>query len=171
MSFKTVRRVAARVLGVGESRIIIKPEGAKKAEDALTADDVRALIREGTVFAERVKGVPRTRARILHAKKRKGRRGGAGSRRGARFAAVPQKELWKAKTRLQRRTIKELRANNRLKEGVYRKAYMMVKGNAWRSNSAMLAHFEDAKWLNPAEKKEGKKKEPAAAVPPQAAQK
>ncbi|MDD5317485.1 MAG: 50S ribosomal protein L19e [Candidatus ainarchaeum sp.] len=149
MSVKTVRRVAARLLGVGESRVFIRPDSVKEAEEALTADDIRTLITEGAVYAGRIKGVPRIRARILHRKKRKGRRGGAGSRKGARYASVPKKELWKAKTRLQRATLKELRAGGRLKEGVYRKAYRMVKGNAWRSRGAMMAHFEDAKWLAP----------------------
>jgi len=159
MSVKTVRRIAARLLGAGESRIKISPAGLKKAEEALTADDVRALIKEGVIWAERVKGVSRIRAKIRHAAKKKGRRSGSGSRKGTKYARMPKKELWKAKTRLQRKVLKELRDSNRLKEGVYRKAYMMIKGNAWRSKSAMLAYFEDAKWLKqPAKPKAGEEK-------------
>lgn len=154
MSVNTVRRLAAKILNVGENRVKIKPEDVKKASEALTTDDVRALIAGGSIQADRVKGVPRTRAKILHAKKKKGRRGGSGSRKGSKYSRVPKKTQWMAKTRLQRRTLREMKGTNRLAEGVYRKAYRMIKGNAWRSKGAMLAHFEDAKWLKPIAKKE-----------------
>jgi large subunit ribosomal protein L19e len=153
MSVKTVRRLAAKILKVGESRVKISPDAIGKAEEALTTDDVRALVSEGAITAGRVKGVPRTRARITHEKKKKGRKSGSGSRRGAKYAKVPRKELWKNKTRLQRRTLKAFSDQGRLEEGVYRKAYRMIKGNAWRSRAAMVAHFEDAKWLKPREAK------------------
>jgi large subunit ribosomal protein L19e len=165
MSVKTVRRIAARVLKVGESRIKIKPDEVKRAAEALTTDDVRTLIREKVVWAERVKGVPRIRARLKHRKKKQGRRGSAGSRKGAKHAGCTKKDLWKAKTRLQRRTLKDLKDKKALKEGVYRKAYSMIKGNAWRSRAAMLAHFEDAKWFAKAKKAVKKKAAPKAAPP------
>ena len=158
MAISTVRRIAAKLLGTGENRIKIKPGEVKRAEEALTTDDVRQLCKEGVVWAERVKGVPRIRAKIKHAKKKKGRRTGSGSKKGAKYSRVSKKEQWKLKIRSQRRTLKGLKDGNRLNEGVYRNAYRMVKGNAWRSGAAMLAHFKDAKWLKePAAEKPGAK--------------
>ena len=147
MAISTVRRIAAKLLGAGESRIRIKPEEVKRAEEALTTDDVRQLVKEGVVWAVRVKGVPRIRAKIKHAKKKKGRRTGSGSKKGAKYSRVSKKEQWKLKTRSQRKMLKRLKDSNQLNEGVYRGAYRMLKGNAWRSNAAMLAYFKDAKWL------------------------
>ena len=147
MAISTVRRIAAKLLGTGESRIRIKPEEVKRAEEALTTDDVRQLLREGIVWAVRVKGVPRIRAKIKHVKKSKGRRSGSGSKKGAKYSRISRKEQWKLKTRAQRRLLKGLKDSNRLNEGVYRNAYRMLKGNAWRNSAAMLAHFKDVKWL------------------------
>lgn len=147
MAISTVRRIAAKLLKVGENRIKIMPGETKRAEEALTTDDIRQLIRDGVVVAVRVKGVPRIRAKLKHAKQKKGRRSGSGSRKGAKYAGVTAKDIWKNKTRLQRRTLRRLRDSKRLAEGVYRRAYLMIKGNAWRSNAAMLAHFKDAKWM------------------------
>jgi len=151
VAISTVRRIAAKLLKVGENRIRIKPGELKRVEEALTADDVRQLIRDGVVGALRVKGVPRIRAKLKHAKMKRGRRSGSGSRKGAKYAGVSAKDRWKSKTRLQRKTLRMLRDSKRLAGGVYRQAYLMIKGNAWRSNAAMLAHFKDAKWLKEGE--------------------
>jgi len=147
MSVATTRRIAAKIMKAGESRVRIRPDDVQKAAQALTADDVRALIREGVVFMLPVKGVPRIRARIKHAKKRAGRRGGAGSKKGTMFSRVSAKAQWQARVRAQRRELRELRDAKRLKDGTYRSAYLMVKGNAFRSVGAMLAHLKDVKWL------------------------
>lgn len=151
MAISTVRRIAAKLMKVGENRIKIAPDGMKRAEDALTADDIRQLLKEGVVWVVREKGVPRIRAKIKQAKKKKGRRSGSGSRKGAKYAGVPAKEIWKNKTRSQRRLLKRLKDEKKLADGVYRRAYRMVKGNAWRSTGAMVAHFKDAKWLKEAQ--------------------
>jgi ribosomal protein L19E len=66
MSLKTVRRLAARLLRAGESRIRIID--AKRASEALTGDDVRSLIAEGVIALEPPRGVRRVsrrRARTL----------------------------------------------------------------------------------------------------------
>ncbi len=152
MAISTVRRIAARLLKVGENRIRIMPGETKRAEEALTTDDIRQLIRDGVVVALRVKGVPRIRAKLKHAKQKKGRRGGSGSRKGTKYSRIPAKDMWKNKTRAQRRLLRELRDGKKLNEGVYRKAYLMVKGNAWRSSAAMLAHFRDSKWIKAEQK-------------------
>ena len=150
MAVNTVRRIAARVLGIGECRVRIDPEKLRRAEEALTADDVRALIKEGVVWAEPVKGVPRGRARSRHRKVKKGRMGGPGSRKGALFSRISAKEQWKAKIRAQRRLLRELRGAKRLKAGTYRHIYLMIKGNAFKSKAAMLAHLADLKLLKEA---------------------
>ena len=49
MSVKTVRRLAADILGVGQSRVKINPLQIKRAEEALTRKDVEHLIGDGVL--------------------------------------------------------------------------------------------------------------------------
>lgn len=49
MSMRTTKRIAAKLLKVGISRIRVKPDETKRAKEALTTDDVRTLIKEGIV--------------------------------------------------------------------------------------------------------------------------
>jgi len=49
MSIVTVRRLAADILGVGENKVWISPEKISEVSSALTRDDVRALIKQGTI--------------------------------------------------------------------------------------------------------------------------
>lgn len=168
MSVATTRRIAAKVLKVGENRIKIKPDEVEKAAQALTADDVRQLIREKVVWAEPVKGVPRIRAKLKHSKKKSGKRGGPGSRKGTKYSRISAKEQWMSRVRAQRGLLRELRGEKRLKEGTYRQAYLMIKGNAFRSKGAMLAHLKDVKWLKAEAPKTAAK--PAEAAPAPAAE-
>jgi len=147
MSVHTARRIAAKILKVGENRVRIKPDEVARAAQALTADDVRQLIRDKIVWAVPVKGVPRIRAKIKHAKKKAGRRSGSGSKKGAKFSRISAKAQWMARVRSQRALLRELREGKQLKDGVYRDAYLMIKGNAFRSKGAMVAHLKDAKLL------------------------
>lgn len=147
MGMGTVRRIAAELLGVGESRVRIDPANLKKAEEALTRDDVRALISQGVVYAVRKKGVARGRGREKHMKKKVGRRRGIGSRKGGRFARVPRKRVWMSRVRAQRRLLKELALEKKLQKDVYRKVYKMIKGGAFKSRASMLAHLKDLGWV------------------------
>ncbi|MEM1989819.1 MAG: 50S ribosomal protein L19e, partial [Candidatus Bathyarchaeia archaeon] len=74
MSLKSQRRMAAEILGVGEERVWIDPERIEEVEAAITREDIKRLIHEGVIRKLKDKGVSRARARIIHEKKRKGRR-------------------------------------------------------------------------------------------------
>ncbi len=147
MSVKTVRRLAARLLKCGESRIRIAD--AKRAGEALTADDVRELIKEKIVSEVPFRGVSRGKARWKQERRRKGRRRGKGSQRGAAHAKVTAKELWMRKVRAQRKLLKAFK--NKVGKETYRKAYSMVKGNAFPDKKRL------AEYLVKFEKKEGVK--------------
>jgi large subunit ribosomal protein L19e len=134
-----VRRIAARILGVGERRIRMLPAEAKRIGEALTGEDVRSLIKQGIVYAARARGVSRSRARTVHAKT-KGR-GGEGSRKGTRYSAFPRKRIWMSKTRAQRRALREAKAT--LKKGAYRTAYRMIKGRAFKSKAHLAGYLKE----------------------------
>ena len=49
---KAQKRLAADILGVGKNRVKFDPEAQSEIADAITRDDVRELIEDGTIEAE-----------------------------------------------------------------------------------------------------------------------
>ncbi len=141
MAFHTVRRIAARLLGVGRTRIRVLDE--EKTSKAITSDDVRGLLSEGALGVLPAKGNSRGKARFKQSRKVAGRRRGPGSRKGAYYAKVPQKTRWIKQVRAQREYLATHKA--RLKPGAYQKLYRMVKGNAFRSKRILHQHIEENK--------------------------
>ncbi|MFH1106727.1 MAG: 50S ribosomal protein L19e [Candidatus Micrarchaeota archaeon] len=138
MSVKTVRRLAARLLKCGKSRVrIIDP---KRASDALTSDDVRELIKEKVVFEVPSHGVSRGKARRKQERKRKGRRRGRGSQSGSAHARVTAKELWMRKVRAQRKLLKA--SKRKVSGAVFREAYRMIKGNAFPDKKRLAEYLK-----------------------------
>ena len=97
MSLQTIKRIAARVLKCGKSRIKIVDE--EKAGEALTADDVRDLAKSGAIKVKPETGTGRAKARKKDAKKRKRRRRGVGSVKGSKGDS---KKQWMQRVRAQR---------------------------------------------------------------------
>lgn len=135
-----VRRLAAEILGVGESRVRISPKVAER--DVVTKDDVRALIDEGLIWAEPEGGVSRGRWRIRRLKKKKGRRRGHGSRKGKR---VDEEEVWKNKVRALRRFLNALKRQGKIEPTVWRQLYKMVKGNYFRDLRHLKTYINEHK--------------------------
>ncbi len=133
MTIKTVRRLAADILNVGERRVRISPEGLKEAEGALTRADVKGLIDKGIISKARVKGRASTR--------KKGRRG-RGRRKGS---LANRKELWMQKVRAQRKFLSFLVESGALEKGQKRSLYGKVKSGIFRSKKTMLLYLKDNK--------------------------
>jgi len=125
------RRVAARILGVGANRVRFKQDKINEIKEALTADDIRDLIKKGYIYYKEYVGQSRLRARILHEKRKKGRRRGKGSRKGSRGARVGKKEAWVRKVRAQRKFLKKIK--RKLPKEVYWDVYYKIKGGFFRS--------------------------------------
>ncbi len=136
------KRLAATVLGVGASRIWIDPEKATDVANAITREDIRGLIEEGTVRSKQPQGISRTRARATDVKRKQGHRSGQGSRKGAKRARTPKKALWMRKIRAQRRTLRTLRDENNLDRSTYRRMYRKAKGGEYRTVGVLTAQAE-----------------------------
>lgn len=124
-----VKRLAADILGVGVSRVRISPEAQDRILEAVTREDVKALIDEDLIWAEHKKGVSRGRWREKHAKKKIGRRRGHGSKKGPR---LDEEEAWKNKVRSMRRFLNTLKRRGLIEPATWRMLYRMVKGNYFR---------------------------------------
>lgn len=143
----TVRRIASGMLGVGESKVRFKPEAAGKIGEALTRDDVRALIKDGSIMGIAPRGVSRIRGRMHAVQKRSRRRSGPGSRKGTANARRNPKESWIAKVRSQRRYLFALVAENKLQDGKVRKIYKMIKGNAFKGVKVLDTYLKENKMM------------------------
>jgi len=146
MSIKSVKRMASNILGVGVSRIRILPKEEKKAGEALTRDDVRALIKQGIIFVLPKTSPSRALAKALHSQRRKGRRRGLGARRGSKYGRTRRKVIWMNKIRAQRALLRQLAASKKLVKGA-RRAYRMVKGMAFKSRASLLSYLKENEFV------------------------
>lgn len=142
MSLRSQRRIAARILGVGEERVWIDPERIEDVEAAITREDVRKLIKEGVIKKIKEKGVSRARARIIHEKRKKGRGRGPGRRKGARGARINSKTLWINRVRALRRRLRELKEKRVISTRVYRQLYLKTKAGVFESVSDLHRYIE-----------------------------
>ena len=69
MSVKLTRRIASRLMGRGESKIRIKKDAMGDAGKAITADDVRAMIKDGRIYAIKEKHNLSLRSKVARLKK------------------------------------------------------------------------------------------------------
>jgi len=136
-----VKRLAAEVLGVGESRVRISPEAIDRLGEVTTKADVRALIKEGLIYAEYKRGVSRGRWREYHEKRKKGRRRGVGSRKGSKYARLDPKEAWVRKIRALRRYLNSLKRRGLIDSKTWRELYLQIKGGRFNSVSALRAYL------------------------------
>jgi len=136
---RTVRRLAADLLKVGESRVWIDPDHLDKAEAAITREDVRRLIKEGVIRKEPPSTPSRGRWRVRHEQRKKGRRRGPGRRKGPR---ISEKELWIARVRAQRRFLKLAKERGLIDAKTYRRLRSLVKGGAFKSVSQLKEHVK-----------------------------
>ncbi len=137
MELKKVKELTARTYGVGVSRVKINdPEQAK---DVITREDVRNLVKKGVIVITKKRGTSRSRARVLEAKRKKGKRRGPGSRKGKKTARKPKKEAWMERVRALRKALKQAKPDN------YRKIYRMIKGGYFRSKKHLLNYIRGVK--------------------------
>jgi large subunit ribosomal protein L19e len=136
------RRLAAQVMKVGRNRVWIDPERIEDVEGAITREDIKKLVHERVIGALPEKGVSRGRAKVVQAKKRKGRRKGPGSKSGAGHATISKKEAWMTKIRSLRRRLRELKAGRIITETTYRQTYMIAGSGRFASIADMERYLK-----------------------------
>ena len=128
------KKLAARILKVGESRVWLDPTKTKDIEAAITKIDIRKLMKKGLI-----KALPEK----LHKPREKTkRRKGPGRRKGAKGAVITAKKRWISTVRPLRRMLKELRSTNQIDKQTYRRLYLLVKGGMFRSRSHLKIYLE-----------------------------
>ncbi len=131
------RRLASRIMKIGQNRVWINPEKTEDVESAITREEVRRLVHEKVIAATPIKGVSRGRAKVIQAKKRRGRRKGPGSKSGTPRAVISKKEAWMTKIRALRRKLRELKEKRTITESNYRELYMIAGSGRFESIADM----------------------------------
>ena len=151
MKLTVQRRLAARILDCGENRVRFDDTRVSDIKEAITASDLRALIKEGAVSAAPEQGVSRGRARKIRIQKIKGRRKGHGSRKGPATARTVRKVTWMNKIRAQRRLLAELREEGRIEKDTFTTMYRKAKGGFFRSRRHLTLYIEEQGLMREAE--------------------
>jgi large subunit ribosomal protein L19e len=102
-------------------------------DGAITREEVRKLIHEKVIVSLPEKGVSRSRAKVIRAKKAKGRRSGPGSITGSAHAKVTKKEAWMIRIRSLRRKLRALKASRVIAETTYTQYYRMAGSGRFES--------------------------------------
>jgi len=162
-NIKSQKRMAAEILKCGIYRIKIK--SVQEAEEALTREDVRNLIRKGIISKVQKRGSSRAAARKILTQKKKGRRKGMGKRKGKLYAGESKKRKWTKTIKTMRSLLKELKENGRIERKDYRNMYLRIKSGMFRNRNHILLYLKEhdlLKQAEPVKKQEaGKKAKPS----------
>ena len=150
MTLRNQKRVAARIMKCGVTRVWINPERIKDAQEAITGQDIRRLVNDGIIKKLPKQGLSSYRRNKIRLQKKKGRRQGIGKRKG--HAGDRKKRSWIKRIRVLRRTLKELKQKERITNKTYWKMYRTAKSGFFRSKAHLISHLEKNELL-----KEGKK--------------
>ena len=141
------RLLASRLLKCGINRVWINPDSLADVNLALTADDIKKLIRDGTIRKKQVIGISRGRARVKHEKLKRNQQKGPGKRKGAKTAGNSKKDQWINRIRPQRRFLAALRDKGLIEKSDYRKVYRKAKGGQFRSVNYLKTQLEEQNLL------------------------
>lgn len=130
MSLESQRRLAAEILKIGQNRVWLDPERLDDVEIAITREEIRKLIHEKVIQPRPEKGISRSRARVLHMKKKKGLRRGPGKRSKPK---ISKKKIWMKKIRALRRRLRVLKEKRIIAESTYRQFYKMAGSGVFES--------------------------------------
>jgi len=137
------KRLAADVLDVGKDRVWFDPEAQGDIAEAITREDIRDLVDQGTIQQKGSSNNSRGRARKRADKRAYGHQTGAGSRRGTAGARHDSKTDWTSRIRAQRRRLRELRDDGPLDRTQYRELYNKASGGEFDSVARLEAYIEN----------------------------
>lgn len=143
MNLKVQKRLAAQIFNCSPDRVVFNDDRLEDIKQAITKRDLKLLIGDGAISKKPGNFTSRTRARKLALQKRKGRRDGAGSRKGKFTARFKPKETWMNKIRVQREFLRMLLEKGILTRKAYRELYLKSKGGYFRSRRHIKLYLEE----------------------------
>ena len=136
MGLMSQKRLAAELLKVGTTRVWVDPEDTDRVSSAITRNEIRKLIHEGSIRKLPEIGISRGRKRVRRQELLAGRHKGPGSTKGN---VKHTKRKWVVRIRSIRRRLRGLRDKRFITTADYRKLSLMAKGGTFRS----AAHLDE----------------------------
>ena len=155
---KSQKNIASRILKCGTTRVWLDPAREGDISEAITAEDVRSLIKEKIIRVLPKKGLSSFRKKKKALQKSKGRRKGHGSRKGKANARNSTKKVWIKNIRGMRRKLKDLRDSKAIEIDTYKNVYKKSKGGFFRNKNHMVSYLERNNMLKVKEDVQEKKK-------------
>jgi large subunit ribosomal protein L19e len=138
VNIRKKRELIARMLDVGVNRVRFEPDKLDDVADSITRENIRALIKNRTIWTVKPKGTSRARAEAKLTIRRK--HGiSPGSKKGKKTARMGKKKIYVAKVRSMRYNLKVLKDRNDINREAYWSLYKKVNGGQVRS----LSHLRD----------------------------
>ena len=138
VNLRKKRELIARMLGIGANRVRFEPDKLDDIADSITREDLRSLVKRGTIWTTRVKGTSRGRAKTKQAIRRKSGLG-PGSKKGKKTARMGKKSAYVTKIRSLRHHLKVMKDRNEINRQTYWLTYKKVDGGQVRS----VSHLRD----------------------------
>lgn len=143
MKLNVQKRLAAQIMKCSPKRVIFDSNRLEDIKQAITKRDLKLLIGDKAITEKPMAGTARVHARKIQSQKRKGRRKGAGSRKGTFNSRFNTKQTWIATVRVQRAFLKELVTKNIITRLAYRELYLKSKGGYFRSKRHIKLYLEE----------------------------
>jgi large subunit ribosomal protein L19e len=142
LSVVSQKRLAADLLKVGLSRVWVDPDDTDRVSSAITREEIRKLIHEGSIKKVPETGISRGRKRVRRKELLAGRHKGPGSSKGS---VAHRKTKWIVRIRSIRNRLRTLRDKRFITTDVYRKLSLMAKGGTFRSAAHLDEYIETHK--------------------------
>jgi large subunit ribosomal protein L19e len=144
VNLKKKRELIARMLGIGANRVKFEPDKLDDIADSITREDLRSLVKRGTIWTTKVKGTSRGRAKTKQAIRKKSGLG-PGSKKGKKTARMGKKSAYVTRIRSMRHHLKVLKDRNEINRQTYWSIYKKVNGGQVRSVSHLREIVKQAK--------------------------
>lgn len=132
------RRMAAKVLNVGENKVWFDPERISEIKEAITKQDVEDLIKDKAIKRKPHLGQKRRAGKINLKRKRKGRRRGHGH-----IKKIINKGDYIDKIRKLRSFIKSLKDSKQINKEDYAKIYKLLKAGIFKNKQAITDYLKE----------------------------
>ena len=142
MSVVSQKRLASEILKVGVGRVWVDPDDTDRVSSAITREEIRKLIHEGSIRKIPQAGISRGRKRARRRELLAGRHKGPGSVKGS---VTRRKRRWIVRIRSVRNRLRTLRDKRFITTDVYRKLSLMAKGGTFRGASHLDEYIDTHK--------------------------
>jgi len=142
VSVVSQKRLASEILKVGVGRVWVDPDDTDRVSSAITREEIRKLIHEGSIRKIPQAGISRGRKRARRRELLAGRHKGPGSIKGS---VTRRKRRWIVRIRSVRNRLRTLRDKRFITTDVYRKLSLMAKGGTFRGASHLDEYIDTHK--------------------------